>query len=262
MVTGAVLHTQTYGGPAGAPAVVALHGIRGHCRRWRGLTEEHLPGLRVHGLDLRGHGLSTWAPPWTLEQHAADVLTTMDELGLGRADVIGHSFGGAVALYVARHAPDRVRRLVLLDPAVGLSPEDAIAGAREGLTELSFDDVAQARTARSVAWSADVGAGAVDAEVHDHLECGPDGRWRWRYEPAVVVTAYSEMARTAVVPPPGLPTLLVRAAKGPVVPDDFIAACQAALGAEVTVVEVDCGHMVYLERPAETATLIRTFLDR
>jgi lipase len=262
MVTGAVLHAQTYGEAPSAPAVVALHGIRGHGRRWRTLTERHLPGLRVHGLDLRGHGRSSWAPPWTLEQHAADVLTTMDELGLGRADVLGHSFGGAVALYMARHAPDRVRRLVLLDPAVGLSTETAADGARAALTELSFDDVAQARKSRSVTWPADVGAEAVDAEVHDHLQCGADGRWRWRYEPAVVVTAYSEMARPAVVPPPGLPTLLVRAARDPVVPDDFVAACRTALGAEVTVVDVDCGHMVYLERPAETAALIRTFLDR
>ncbi|HZN72917.1 MAG TPA: alpha/beta hydrolase [Micromonosporaceae bacterium] len=262
MVTGAVLHTHTYGAEAAAPAVVALHGIRGHGARWRSLTEQHLPGIRVHGLDLRGHGRSTWSPPWTLEQHAADVLTTMDELGLGRADVIGHSFGGAVALYVARYAPDRVRRLVLLDPAIGLPTTVASDGARDNLVRQSFDDQGQARVAQAVHWPDSVGQPAVDTEVEEHLEQGEDGRWRWRFEPATVVTAYSEMARPHVVPPPGLPTLLVRAAVDPVVPAGFIAACRAARGADVTVTDVDCGHLVYLERPAETAALTRKFLDR
>jgi lipase len=262
MVTGAVLHSQTYGAAGPAPVVVALHGVRAHGQRWRALTERYLPGLRVHGLDLRGHGRSTWDPPWNLEQHASDVLTTMDELGLGRADVLGHSFGGAVALYVARHAPDRVRRLVLLDPAIGLPTTVATGGARDNLGRQSFDDPRQARVAQAVHWPESVGQPAIDTEVDDHLEQDGNGRWRWRFEPATVVTAYSEMARPAVVPPPGLPTLLVRAAVDPVVPDGFVAACRTASGADVTVVDVDCGHMVYLERPEETATLIRNFLDR
>src|SRR5258705_11029037 len=103
----AVLHAHRYGG--GGRDVVALHGIRGHGARWHrlaGLIPEH----RWTTLDLRGHGRAPWTPPWTLEQHAADVLDTMDELGLTTVDLIGHSFGGPVALTTAVPAPPRVRR--------------------------------------------------------------------------------------------------------------------------------------------------------
>ena len=77
---------------------------------------------------------------------------------------------------------------------------------------------------------------------------------------ASLVAAWAEMARPAVVPPAGLPTLVVPAGRADYVSDDWLAACRAALGADLTVAPVDAGHMVYLERPAEVAALLREFL--
>src|SRR5207244_9944259 len=50
-----------------APPVVALHGITGFGRRFRRLAEERLASrFRVLAPDLRGHGSSSWEPPWTI----------------------------------------------------------------------------------------------------------------------------------------------------------------------------------------------------
>lgn len=257
-MTGLRLHERAYGTPGGR-GVVALHGVKGHCGRWR-LLAEQLPDFRLHALDLRGHGRSGWSPPWTLEQHVADVLTTMDHLGLRRADLIGHSFGGAVSVHLARHAPDRVGRIVLLDPAIGLDPAVAGERAEAERSPRSFADPAEARAARLGGWPPLADESLLDDEVADHLVRGADGRWRWRYTPAAVVTAFSEMARPAVLPPSAVPTMLVRAARAEVVRPELIAACRAATDADVTVVDVDCFHEVPLERPKLVAELVESFL--
>ena len=102
-------------------------------------------------------------------------------------------------------------------------------------------------------------AALVEAELDAHLV--PDGdRWRYRYCRSAAVAAWSEMARPAVTPPPGTPTLLVPATRADFVSDAWVADCRAALGDDLVVAPVDSGHMVFLERTAEVATAIRGFL--
>lgn len=80
-----------------------------------------LPALaarrRVHALDLRGHGRSSWPGPgaYGLESMRDDVLRVLDRLGLEQVDLLGHSLGGIVAYLCAQQQPRRVRRLVLED---------------------------------------------------------------------------------------------------------------------------------------------------
>lgn len=244
-------------GPAGGPPVLALHGVTGHAARFDVLAAA-LPQLRLLAVDLRGHGHSPWTPPWSIEQHVADAVATLDGLGLDRVTVLGHSFGGAIALHLARAVPGRVARLVLLDPALGLDAQDMLETATESCADASWPDLAAARADRAARW-AGVPADRVEAELAAHLVVD-GGRYRYRYAPPAVVTAWGEMARPAVVPPAGIPTLLVPAAKADFVDPAWVAACRDALGPDLTVAEVDAGHMLYLERTAEVADLLRAFL--
>ncbi|MFR9801844.1 alpha/beta fold hydrolase [Pseudonocardia sp. RS010] len=253
----APLHVHLAGDPAGAP-VLALHGVTGHGLRFRPLTEA-LPALRWLGVDLRGHGRSPWVPPWHLEQHVADALGMLDAYRIERAAVVGHSFGGAIAAHLARTAPERVTRLALLDPALGLDPQDMLETAEESRADESFPDRAAARAAKAEGW-AGVPAALVDAEVEAHLE-ERDGAWRWRYSRAALVAAWSEMAREAVVPPAGLPTLIMPATGADFVSEKWLEACRAELGEQLTVTPVNTGHMLYLERTAEVAAHLRGFLE-
>jgi lipase len=251
----AVLHAHRYGG--GGRDVVALHGIRGHGARWQrlaGLIPEH----RWTTLDLRGHGRSPWTPPWTLEQDAADVLDTMDELGLTTVDLIGHSFGGAVALTAAVLAPHRFRRLLLLDPGLSLDPEQVLRGVTEELTTQSFADLDEARAVRLAQWPGVTDPTMADDEVAEHLEQGADGRWRWRFAPAAVVTALSEMCRVPPLPPAQVPTQVVVTTRGSVVGQPFL----DRLPPEVLVSSLDSGHVMYVDNLDGTATVVREFIGR
>lgn len=257
-MTDAALHVHRYGDPAGSPLVL-LHGVSGHGARWRRTAERYLADRRVLAPDLRGHGRSPYEPPWTAERHVADVLAVLDAEGVEQADLVGHSFGGLIAVHLARTASRRVRRLVLLDPAIGLDPPYAAAEACSYLAQPSFADLAEARADRAARWP-DAPDEAVDDEVAEHLEPGADGRLRWRFEPAAVVTAYSEMARPHLTPPPGLPTHLVIAAKADLVRPEFVADCRAALGPALAITEIDAGHMLYTDRLEETGTLLAAWL--
>ena len=252
------LHVHEYG-PADGRPVVFLHGLTGHGGRWRLLAERELADFRVIAPDLRGHGDSTRLPPWSLEQHAADVIDLLDALELDRVPLVGHSYGGAAALHVTARAPERVARLALLDPSTGLSPVTCEEVAIEELEPEFWPDLKAARTAIADMWSA-IPAEAVDLEVPANFVQAADGRWRRRYSSVMAITAWSEMARRPMLPPRGTRTLLLPATKADFVSPELVAALRDRLGTDLTVHEVDSGHVLYLERPAEVGALLREFL--
>ena len=68
------------------------------------------------------------------------------------------------------------------------------------------------------------------------------------------------MARPAITPPPDMPTLLLPAKKVDYVNPGWVERMRGELGERLVVQEMDTGHMIYLEQPAETAAAIRAFL--
>jgi pimeloyl-ACP methyl ester carboxylesterase len=101
------------------PDVMLVHGVTGDLSIWFLCKAMQTLGARyrVTAYDLRGHGYSD-APPdrYTSGDHAVDVFTLWDALGIERATVVGHSFGGVVAMHCAVLAPERVEALVFSDP--------------------------------------------------------------------------------------------------------------------------------------------------
>ncbi|MEM8768871.1 MAG: alpha/beta hydrolase, partial [Pseudomonadota bacterium] len=103
-------------------AVRHIHNPRDRIRM-RGRHVDQLPALaseaHVIAMDQRGHGASTNAGPYTEAQHVADLIGFLDALTIERCDLLGHSFGGMVALRAVLDHPERFRSLVLMDTAPG-----------------------------------------------------------------------------------------------------------------------------------------------
>jgi len=87
--------------------------------------------------DLRGHGYSDMPPTgYTPDHMVADFSGLMDYLGIERASILGHSYGGVMALYYAALCPGRVDRLIIADtgvPALEPKRDAPLAGWREAL---------------------------------------------------------------------------------------------------------------------------------
>jgi lipase len=146
---------------------------------------------------MRGHGRSPYDPPWTTEQLAADVLETVPGEPL---DWLGFSYGGRVAAHVAATAPERVKRLVLLDPALHVDPAVARERADQSRATEVYEnaaDYAERTLAEGTLFH--VGREVLEADAHEHCAVRPDGRLTPRFEPAMAIAAWSEMARE---PPP------------------------------------------------------------
>lgn len=122
-----VPHHALVTAPGAAPSawMLVLHGILGSGANWRTFARrvvEARPGWGLVLVDLRGHGQSQDPPPpHTLAAAAEDLVRLAARLGLDVRGVMGHSFGGKVALaYLAQR---RVERAFVLDSDPGARPE-------------------------------------------------------------------------------------------------------------------------------------------
>ena len=241
------------------PALVCLHGVTSHGRHFEQLADRLSGRFHVVALDLRGHGGSPWEPPWNLEQHVADVLEAAPP---GPAAWLGHSFGGRIAYETAAAAPDRVERLVLLDPAIRIPAHVGIAAAenaRRDRSYVSFEEGIDRRYEESVLTTAP--RELVEEELVTHLLPDDDGRFRYRYCQSTVVAAYGEMARE---PPPfervSLPTLLLLGETSYLPYDDLLDAHRAALGELLRVERIAAGHTLLWDALDDTAGAVERFL--
>lgn len=88
--------------------IVLINGIHGTTQELAPLTSALEESFEVASLNPLGHGKREVPPALSVEAHAADVIAQMNERGLQAAHICGYSFGGYVALYLAKHYPDRV----------------------------------------------------------------------------------------------------------------------------------------------------------
>ena len=123
-------------GPADAPIVLFLHGFMGSLTDWQTVIDAREGEYRCLAVDLPGHGDSTGFSDsaYTMEGAARLVVDLLDELEVSRANVVGYSMGGRLALYLAIEYGERCERLCLESASPGLELEvDRIT--RRGLDE-------------------------------------------------------------------------------------------------------------------------------
>jgi pimeloyl-ACP methyl ester carboxylesterase len=190
------------------PLVVALHASGSSARQWRALAARLEPadqpadppaghaghaaaqGFRVLAIDLHDHGVGpAWTTggacplPLTLEEEAALVAPLLAEAGRvgdgGGVHLVGHSYGGAVALKVACQHPQHVRSLVLYepvafrllldDPASHAEANEILAVVAEMRTRLERDDAAAAAQHFVDYWSGSGTWRAMPAEAREAM---------------------------------------------------------------------------------------------
>jgi 2-succinyl-6-hydroxy-2,4-cyclohexadiene-1-carboxylate synthase len=108
---------------AGRPLLL-LHGFTGSAATWAPLIRSLPPHFRTIASDLIGHGRSSSPPDaerYRMPRCVADLLAVLDALDVDRADVLGYSMGGRVALQLAAAAPKRVGALVLESSSPGIA---------------------------------------------------------------------------------------------------------------------------------------------
>ncbi len=129
--------------------ILCVHGLTANSRFWDCLASALSPMHHIIAMDLRGRGLSDKPPTgYSLDHHCKDILSLMDDQGLKRPVLMGHSLGAFISLVFSAKYPQRVDRLILVDGGGKLSDtqmEKVFAGIKPSLDRLgqifpSFED--------------------------------------------------------------------------------------------------------------------------
>jgi pimeloyl-ACP methyl ester carboxylesterase len=113
-LNGVEMHYQSVGT---GPDIIMIHGLAANLAFWYlRLVPLLSTRFRVTSYDLRGHGYSSMPTHgYNSAEMARDLQALMDHIGIGRANIVGHSFGGAVALHFTLFFPERVKTVTLAD---------------------------------------------------------------------------------------------------------------------------------------------------
>jgi pimeloyl-ACP methyl ester carboxylesterase len=117
---------------AGDP-IILIHGFLGSHFDFESIVEELSTFRKVYAVDLPGFGLSraSLEGDYSRKGYADLVSALMHILNIDRADILGHSMGGEIALNLAYYYPERVKSLILVD-SMGYSKMDFLSSLIEG----------------------------------------------------------------------------------------------------------------------------------
>jgi poly(3-hydroxyalkanoate) depolymerase len=242
----------------GEPPLVLVPGIGTGLEIWAPLRDA-LGGMRTVAFDPPGAGMSPPpARPLRLSRLARVVTDLLDVLGHERVDLLGVSWGGALAQQVARQAPARVRRLVLAATSCGLGSVPGHPAALAAMASpLRFYSRSYFELVAPYAYGG--------AARRSRLQRSDHARLWLRRPPSVRGYAYQLLALAGWSSLPWLhrlpqPTLVMAGAEDPLVPVvNARILARRIPGARLHVVE-DGGHLFLLDHAAACAAAIRDFL--
>jgi pimeloyl-ACP methyl ester carboxylesterase len=268
------------------PEIVLIHGGAQNAHTWD--TVALALDRPLVAIDLPGHGHSDHRDdgPFGPRENAVDVAVAIRALAPDAAMVVGMSLGGLTSIALAAHAPDLVRRLVLVDVTPGVDKERAapIAQFVSGPESFeSFDDILQ----RTIEYNPTRSVESLRRGVLHNAMPREDGRWVWRYQrPRAMEMALSAEDREGGAPAQPddtdseelaifdftllwddvsniqVPVMLLRGTTlGSVVTDEH-AEEFARRQPTARIVSVEgAGHSLQGDKPVETAALLEDFLD-
>jgi pimeloyl-ACP methyl ester carboxylesterase len=249
------------------PSLVLLHGLCDSHRTWSKVVPMLARSRRVLMLDLPGHGLSERPDAsYALEWHARVVGAWLEALGLANVDLVGHSFGGGVALWMMllEHRA-RVRTLALV-AAGGLGREVSLALRLASLPYV-VEHFGQPFMARGTRLALNSAGGAYEAQeigrlssmnalpgtarafarsVHDVID------WHGQYRHLL-----DRKSELAAFPPVGL----FWGERDNVIPIAHALGTTSLLGGAHVTRFPGCGHFPHRQAPMAFVHALETFLE-
>jgi len=196
--------------------------------------------------DLRGFGASTTVEtPYTMDDFASDIAGLLDQLGIQKAAIAGHSMGGYVALAFARLYPERVSALALVSSQVLADPTDRKEGRYKSAADVAEKGISSVVEAMTPKFTANPQWQAFARKTME------------TQQPAAYIGALKAMAERADSTPllSGIkyPVVIVHGDADQLISIDRAREVKAALPDSHLVEIKNAGHMPMCEAPQETA---------
>lgn len=232
-----------------SPPVILVHGAGGSHLSWPAEIRR-MPGQRILAMDLPGHGRSSGLGRKTIPEYAKNILEMMDELGVYKALLVGHSMGGGIALKLALDHPERVLGLGLVATSARLRVSQAI------LDGLAHQSTSMPAIEAIIDWS----FGSQVEEPIKKLAV----RLLAETRPAVLrndLVACNNFDVIERLPEIDKPTLIICGTEDRMTPLRYSELMAGQIrGAALQTID-QAGHMVMLEQPRRIAILLNVFIN-
>jgi N-formylmaleamate deformylase len=240
-------------------AVVMLHGVSDNGRCWGRTADALAKEFDVILLDQRAHGQSS-APEtgYRLDDHSNDVFGLIDALNLHDVMLLGHSLGACVTLRAASNKPEKISRIVLIDPPMPDSPQNIDAEKRyeffswlRNFQSQSIEELIEYNRAKMPQWSED--------EIRFMAESSHQVRpVLWGENGAILDTHWrDEMKKVG-----DMPVLLLygELALGSAISPERAAEAMSILENGTSVMIKGAGHIIHLDQFESSIQVILPFL--
>jgi|SRR5450631_857768 pimeloyl-ACP methyl ester carboxylesterase len=120
---GHLTHYLEWGDPSNARVLLLLHGFRGHAHWWDFIAPWFAHDYRVIAIDFAGMGDSSPKPAYTRASFVAEVHAAFEMIGSKTVTLVGHSFGGRIAVLAAHQYPQLLERALIIDSNIGFADQ-------------------------------------------------------------------------------------------------------------------------------------------
>ena len=252
------LFHRDFGG-TGDPLVI-LHGMLGSSRNWQAAGKDLAQaGWRVFAPDFRNHGSSPHAPEMDYEVLMADLLHWLDQQGLSRVHLLGHSMGGKTAMLLACRHPDRVSRLTIVDIAPKSYRWAAHRMEFAAMEALDLEHLTS-RAEAEIQMESRVSDWAMRKFLVTNLDRTEAGTWRWIVNLPAISGAIAALEGNPLQPGDrydGPTRFIIGGRSNYVVPAQDTAVIQQYFPAAEILTIADSGHNPHFEQRAAFLTVFQ-----
>jgi len=241
----------------GEPLVI-LHGLFGMLDNWFTLGKKFAENFTVYLVDQRNHGQSPHSDDWNYKVMSYDLFEFFNEHKIEKANLIGHSMGGKIAMYFAGEHPERLQKMVIADIGPKAYPihHDTILTA---LLSVDIENIKSRNEADEALTKYIPDFGTKQFLLKNMTRKENDNtKFEWKFNLPVITKNIQEVG-VEITQGATVPTLFIRAEKSHYInPEDEMGIKIMYPNSEI--VSINSGHWVHAEKPEEFYNSVMKFL--
>lgn len=250
------LNFKTFG--EGEPILI-LHGLFGSLDNWQTIGKQLAESHKVYLVDLRNHGKSPHSNDFSYIEMANDVAELIQDEGLEKVSIIGHSMGGKTTMTFAVEFPHLLNKIVIVD----IAPKKYAPHHNEiieALYSLDLDKISSRREADEE-MKKRIANDGTRLFLLKNLNREKEGGYSWKMNLDMLTANIEKVIDSTEIPfPIPLETLFIRGGNsGYILDSDFERIEELFPNSEIETIE-NAGHWVHAEKPKELLELIVDFI--
>jgi pimeloyl-ACP methyl ester carboxylesterase len=251
------LHYRELG--TGQPLII-LHGLFGSSDNWQTQAKRFAEYFQVILVDLRNHGHSDWNDDSSYISMANDVIELINDLGIEKTILLGHSMGGKVAMHVAQINGKLLSKLVVVDMGIKQYPPHH-QHILQGIHSVQLEGV-NSRAEADKQLTEFIDSEGVKQFLLKNLYWKEKGKLAWRMNVSVLENSMNEILSALPEKEVFTPTAFIRGELSNYVLDDDIPEIENFFPDSQYITISQAGHWVHAEKPEEFVDAVLGFCLR